>query len=695
MPKLAPSPVAWVHDAVVAGLVATAPLSWDEEPTQLWVLVRHAVLLVGLSGLLLEVLGGWRDAWRWSARGLLLGALVLLLGIAAVRSPLPIQGWGLGVEIVGDAAWAWYLLQVIPSREGIAGAALAGGLAAELLVALLQWRWVLPGMAQASDASLGVERSLLGKVRERIHHGGVYGTFTQANALAAYLLVAAPPVLAAVARRRGAWRGLAVTLGLAVAVVAVLAKSKGAYLAAGVSVAGVWWCWRWPGRWLVPVAVAGTLAVALAVLPLRGSLSASSQVRLGYWEAAAALVRAHPGWGVGLAGYRADAEAVLPRWAEFATHVHNEPLEAAAEAGLAAGALLLALLALLPGRRHGLPVPEDGRGGWLPAVAAGVLTWYCCAFDMLSDNVRWWPGADVLVGGLPAVQMLWWLALAALISATIRLLGRGGSIPAWACAGALGALGLHCLIDFDLHASGVAETVVVVAILGGGATRACGAPAAGGRMRAVAAVPAVALTLVLAAGLWWWMGVAGRERQAQELSDGATAVLRAPASTRPEALRALGLLLGPDADGLAPPALVGAALEQAYALAEADYPLRLRLLALLPASAARAQRSAALAAAWPTGAVAQWLVAQDEEAQARALGDAPGAAAHWHAALDAGTRAIAAAPWELRIRRSMVALERAAAAALPAEQHALQARADAEQAEIARLEPEVNWTDRE
>ncbi len=192
------------------------------------------------------------------------------------------------------------------------------------------------------------------------------------------------------------WRLVLLPVSLLILSVLVLTLSKAAYLALGSSVLVVWWWQRWPWR-LPATLLVGTLLLLLS-LPspplmhlsehqhpglaarawwhlmhlhqaVRDGLSDSAQVRIGYWDAALALVRSHPFAGVGLHGYSALAAAQLPVWAGYATQVHSEPLQAAVEGGLAAGLALLALLTWLPlrpaaaiGRDPGRRLPWRGRG---------------------------------------------------------------------------------------------------------------------------------------------------------------------------------------------------------------------------------------------------------------------------------------------------------------------------------------------
>ena len=262
-----------IHGGLLVVLLALRPLVWDGDATapanQLWLLLALAAMVLVAT----EVAAGWRRDLRWGWGGMLGLALVALLLPAAIRAPVPATGWALWLQLAVVLGWSGALAQIIPGRERLVLAGLAAGLAGQLAIAVLQPVWVFPAMtaAQAAgDLALGADGISATDFAERVARGGVYGTFTLANTLAAYLLLVGP-VVAALAWQREAGRtlrGLGFVLGLAALVVAGLASSKGAYVA-GFAAAGLL-CTaslRGPWRWL-PLAGGAAGALALGFIPV-------------------------------------------------------------------------------------------------------------------------------------------------------------------------------------------------------------------------------------------------------------------------------------------------------------------------------------------------------------------------------------------------------------------------------------------
>jgi hypothetical protein len=698
--------LARAHDGVAAALVACRPLVWDEDPAELYVIAYDALVVAGLVLLAVEAIAGLRRHWRLSGRGALYAALLMLLGVAAIRSPLPAQGWGLCSQLLADGGLAWYLLQVVPGRARLLCAALGGGLVAELALSGLQEVWVLPGLARLQTAGQlklppQIDPAL---IAERIQNGGVFGTFTQANALAGYLLLAVPPVLMALWRLGWPRRWLVFTLGAAAIAIAALTSSKASYLALAAAL-GLAFCLTRARPLARGALIAGALAlaaVALSVAPVRHKVVRvfhdSAHVRLGYWAAGGAMISEHPLAGTGLSGYRDGAAALLPEWGQFSTHAHSEPIEAAAEAGLPAGLALLALLAWLPwSRREPGPseAAEAARSGLLAPMAAGAAIFYLSVLGMMqNDNINMWPGGEQLLGALA-----WSLAVAALVAVAMGLLGRVPPPPPLACAIGLGALALHCLVDFDLHAGGVVGTAAVVAVLAGGSVWRVGAaspeteaePTAPGRMRAASWAVAAVATAALASGVAWWGWFAARERAASAVVDYLQDALTHGMPTQEQAasLRQVAKDLGVEAEGNR--GWLADLSDRISQLAWADYPLRRELLDMHGRGPELIEPTEQLALAWRDCAPLRRMWAEDERLAAE---QAHGAAAqeHWHLALLHMREAVARSPWYLPTREAQVRMLTEASAALPDERIGLEAAAAAGEGEILRLRGVVDWT---
>lgn len=691
-----------LHATLVALLIGTRPLVWDDDPVQVPAIAWLALVLAALGVVVAEGWAGRRPAWRWSWSGIGLAALALLLLPAAAISPLPAQGWGLWSAVAGHVGLAAYLMQVVPGRERIAVAALGAGLLGACAVAVLQWLWVLPGMAQAQlDGRFAALGGLQGPLAERIANGGLFGTFTTANVLATYLLIAVPPLLAAVCAR-----GLAVSTRLAGLLLAALAlaafagtASKGAFAALAVAGAAVcWWHVRGKRRWLAPAAVAILALGAFAVPGLREGLARSAEVRVGYWSAAVELAAERPLLGHGLRGFGEQAPRALPLSAEYSAHAHHAPLEVAAEAGIAAGLLLLVLLLAMPLRvKPSVPSTEPQETSspphrstpWL--LGAGVL--YLALLGAMGDNIGWWPGGDTIGGTIG-----WSALLATAMALAFAALRALPPPPAWAWALALLAAALHACLDFGLHAGGVAGTLVAVAVIAGGA-------AAPTRPVPRAVLAAASVLLILAAVAWVAGALAANDiRRGRAIVDDVQA-LTTPGAVGPEDAPLVARRLCAMADLPEPSSpdhmrrLLPEAIAVAMQLARADYELRARALALTPPGAWREPHSAALVAERPASGAAWGSWAYD--ARARAMkhereGDGAGARRAVGEAIERMRRSTALVPANLRARRALsTLLEEAASLLPPAEADAARAEATTLRAEIARLRPLVDPRNRD
>jgi hypothetical protein len=594
-------------------------------------------------------------------------------------------GWGLWGMAATQLGLAAYLVQVVPGRERIALAALGAGLIGEATVSVLQWPWVLPALAEAQrrgelDAVVGP--GLSGDLAERIANGGLYGSFTLANTLAAYLLVATPAVAGAARRfgiafllcavitigviaayalipasaasglRMGYWwwaaplgcsmvvlvrhgcTALTAWVAVSLAGVAFIGtSSKGAYVALAAAAAWCWWRYRagW-SRWLAPAVVALGVGTPFAVHRIGDLFRASADVRIGYWEAAATLARERPLTGHGLESYGELSSPALPEWADWSMHAHSDPLEAAAEAGIPVALLLVGLLAWVTLRRSTAaaePVPADEPStlvSWTVPIALGVLVLYWGGLGTLIDNVSWWPGHDrLVVGDIALAPLAWCAVVGALMAVSFRLLLGLPRPPAWCLELALASLAMHCVLDFDLQSGAVVGSVVACASLAPGRVRGLGSDE-----RRLGWAPLGVAALVLSVGiaaLVAAMSIGARAHDAAAIADDVQE-LGAQGTTREQAAKAVAELVArarleaPPPGVLGNPAQLSAVVESALAEADAmapwDYPLRTRLIELAAPGATREERTAALAAVRPASAMVFDLWAQDAYVQAQA-----------------------------------------------------------------------------
>ena len=444
------------HDALLVALIVLRPLVWSGDRTAWDHIAWMLLVIVALSVLVVEGLTGRRPWLRWGPGGVIAGVLVAGLLPATVFAPEPATARGTWNALVINLGFAFWLCQVVPGRERLALAALFGGAAIEIVVALLQPVWTLPAMAAklaAGDPSIRALETAKGELAERLANGGMFGTFTLANTLAAFLLLVLPLLI---------WQRTVLTWVLAGGVVAFAgSKSKGAYAALVVAAGTLWLTTvrsRW--RWLPLVATAALLVAIVSIPVLKQGLAASTEVRLGYWRGAMTLIAEEPLGGHGLHAFATHAARVIAPGAERSRSVHNDVLEAAVDGGIPAALLLSALLVSLVLGARGRAEPSTATAplhATLPLL--GILPFFAALFT-LHSNISWWP-----LGNDDATWWLWPVLLAGLGILVIHLAMRLPWPPAWAFRLALGAFALHCLVDFDLHSPGIWGTLTVVAVL--------------------------------------------------------------------------------------------------------------------------------------------------------------------------------------------------------------------------------------
>ncbi|HYE07500.1 MAG TPA: O-antigen ligase family protein [Planctomycetota bacterium] len=671
-----------LHPLLIVALVALRPLIWGGDWGDAVHLTWQALVLVGCAAVLVEHACGARRTWRWGPAGIAAAVALAIALPAAIRSPLHAEGhalWGMWAMHALFAAW---LAQVVEGRERLLAGALVAGLAGTAAVTLGQWTWALPAIAQRMQEAGGGQLLYEGHYAdlvERALNGGAFGTFTHANALGAYLVLAMPLAIGVALRRDE--RGLHLAAG-AIALIALgalsLTDSKGAWLAAAGTVAiaaliALRGSWRAGVMIVLALAAAATIASPRA----RDALAASAESRIDAWRGALALIGERPLIGHGLGGSSAHGARVMPLDAEPTRSAHSQPIEAAVAGGIGLAAAVLALAAWLA--RGARPGPGPTTAADAP-IAARVERWaplapllavpYAQVAGLL--DVGDWPGGAGVLG-----EMAWACALGALMSAACAA-ARGVAAP-HAAATRLGliALCLHLLIDDDLHHPGIVGTLAAVACLAG-----CQRARAAGRRTRIAAT----LALIAIAAVWCF--AAGRARElghARALVDGARmgqALLGAVVRDPPPIARMLAARLGRSPETPLSE-LVATARVQALALCRrwprADSDLELSALARFPAGAARLPLTREAVAAHPHSAHARMLLADDLAQLGR-----------WDEATAPLIVAVGLTPAYLPYRVMLAATLREAARRLPSRAAELDELAAEAEAQLRALEPVVH-----
>ena len=269
-------------------------------------------------------------------------------------------------------------------------------------------RWVIGAMlvAGAAEAAYGAVQFVTDAGPGAFQLSGAlraFGHFDQPNPFAGYLTTILPLAVcmalcpANPVRFRWLALGAAGLLGVGIG----LSQSRGAWLGAAVATLCLLLAWsRFTRRLLIPCALGGTLALALAV---SGLLPAAILDRLGqaieyfgvfdvrtvevssenwavvermaHWQAGWYMFLDHPWLGVGAGNYAAAyPQYFVGSWHAALGHAHNYYLNILAELGIVGGGVLVILLGLAFRQLGGALVrSEPLRTTFWRAVLAGVL----------------------------------------------------------------------------------------------------------------------------------------------------------------------------------------------------------------------------------------------------------------------------------------------------------------------------------
>ena len=228
-------------------------------------------------------------------------------------------------------------------------------------------------------------------------------TFVNKNIATQYVAATLPLGLAvwAVGQRptRAAWAPAAAIAGVVMLAFLGVARTRSSFVAIAVEIVVVGWLMVPARRRLATRAVLAAIAIgaialaaALAVRPRAPSSPFTSvQARQAIWSNTVAMIADAPLHGVGVGNHAVHYPAYARRIAvdeilsanRQLDHVHNDPLQLAAETGLV-GISLAGWLALRGLRLWRVAAPHRGRSPLL-------LAWIACAAGLLADSLFSFP----------------------------------------------------------------------------------------------------------------------------------------------------------------------------------------------------------------------------------------------------------------------------------------------------------------
>ncbi len=332
-----------------------------------------------------------------------------------------------------------------------------------------------------------------------------FGTFVTPNSLAGFLVLLWPSALAYAiwifGGRARWWAGPAAGFSAAVILVAaLLTKSKGGWvaLAASVFVFALLYSGGKPRRVLLFLGSAGLVVAALmAALGLSGAVkfpplqnyAASLAARLGYWRAAAAMIKDSLPFGIGLEGFGYQYLAYKPASAHEGLYAHNDYLQIWAEMGTAGFAVWVCIWiayfwSMLRRRKSETAITQDAGGPYFSpiyvfvpaALLAGYLAIWLLSLFFIIWLVCFWP-----------VEIAIEEAASASPSAS-KSLGRLARIGA---VSGLAAFLVHSLADLNNYVPAIGQTAWALMAV---------SLAAGGRENAALRRPSLAAASLLGVG---------------------------------------------------------------------------------------------------------------------------------------------------------------------------------------------------
>lgn len=272
--------------------------------------------------------------------------------------------------------------------------------------------------------------------------------------------------------------------GLAALFCLVLTKSRSAYIATMLGVAGLGWMaarrrWRIPARAWLAGAVGATLLVAIAAAigfldrEVLSEARKSLGVRWEYWRATARLIRDYPFFGCGWGNYQAYyASYKAPESSETVADPHNAWFELAANAGLPAAALLTLGAAgvvwrLLRGSSADSPTAERATADAATSASRRIWIYVGAVAGAAASSLA------SSLGPAPAESLFYFCALPIGILVVAALDGWvcRGDLPAWGLGLALLVLAVNLSAAGSLIFPGVMVTGWLLASIRGDSSR--------------------------------------------------------------------------------------------------------------------------------------------------------------------------------------------------------------------------------
>lgn len=316
-----------------------------------------------------------------AAVGIAAVAALLLARSAVAPGPAvePLASWILALSL---AVAAWESGPVLRSDPGVPWTlALLGGVTGGR--AVYEKLWGLAHLARQVEASPELPDHAL--VLARLREGRAYGAFATPAALGGFLAMAAAVTCGFAVSRRG--RARIVLLALAAIEVAGIAATASATAAGALAVAaGLALLGSRARRRGAIAAVSITVLLLGAVVALRGSrlltlADAESpwRQRAGNFRIALEVASDHPWLGVGPGGFGEIFPSYRREGDNESRHVHDLPLEAAAELGVPLGILLTGVF-LFVFLRPVLARAAPGEEGWHRGAAVALAAFAVQSF---------------------------------------------------------------------------------------------------------------------------------------------------------------------------------------------------------------------------------------------------------------------------------------------------------------------------